>query len=114
MKPVSIRSAEHDLWGEGCDGWHLLKDPELHVIQEAVPPGASERRHVHARARQFFYILAGRAVMVLDGEDHALAAGEGIHIPAGSPHQFKNPFASAVSFLVVSSPTTRGDRRDLD
>jgi mannose-6-phosphate isomerase-like protein (cupin superfamily) len=52
--------------------------------------------------------------MELDGEDHALAAGEGIHIPAGSPHQFRNPFESAVSFLVISSPTTRGDRRDLD
>ena len=116
MTIVSTHNAEHYAWGEGggCDGWHLLKDAELHVIQELVPPGKSEKRHRHARARQFFFILCGRAVMELDGNDYPLAAGEGIHIPAGAPHQFRNPFDEPVSFLVTSCPTTRGDRHDLE
>ena len=84
------------------------------MIQERVPGGAAERRHVHAEAQQFFYILAGRAVMELGGAEHPLAAGEGIHVPAGRPHRFRNPNAEPVDFLVVSQPTTRGDRRDLD
>lgn len=114
MTVVSTRNSEHYTWGDNCDGWHLLKDAALHVIQESVPPGKCEKRHRHAVARQFFFILGGRAVMELDGHDHPLAAGEGIHIPAGVPHQFKNPYDEPVSFLVVSSPTTRGDRHDLD
>ena len=113
MHPVSIQNADHYVWGDQCDGWHLLKGDSLHVIQEKVPPGKSERRHFHSTAQQFFFILAGQAVMELNGEDHQLSAGEGIHIPPGMPHQFKNPFRDPVEFLVISNPTTRGDRTDL-
>jgi mannose-6-phosphate isomerase-like protein (cupin superfamily) len=114
MSKISIQNAEHYAWGEKCDGWHLLKDPNLHVIRESVPAGKSERRHLHLIAQQFFFILAGQAIMELDGQEHPLTEGEGIHIPAGKPHQFKNPYNEAVEFLVISNPTTRGDRSDLD
>jgi mannose-6-phosphate isomerase-like protein (cupin superfamily) len=113
MPVVSIQTAEHYTWGEACDGWHLLQGPNLHVIREAVPPGISERRHVHRDAQQFFFILSGQAVMEMDGADHHLSPGDGIHIPPGIPHQFNNPFESAVEFLVISNPTARGDRTDL-
>lgn len=113
MSVISQQNAEHYAWGDGCDGWHLLNHPDLHVIREAVPAGASERRHVHTKARQVFFILTGQAVMELEGQDHPLGPGDALHVPPGSPHQFKNPFPSAVEFLVVSSPTTRGDRTDL-
>ena len=34
---TSLANAEHYVWGDGCDGWHLLKHPDLSVIQERVP-----------------------------------------------------------------------------
>jgi mannose-6-phosphate isomerase-like protein (cupin superfamily) len=113
MSIVSIANSEHYVWGDGCDGWHLLKDRNCHVIRENVPPGKSEQRHLHSTAQQFFFILSGQAVMELDGHDFTLSTGEGIHIPAGKPHQFKNPFENPVEFLVISNPTTRGDRTNL-
>jgi mannose-6-phosphate isomerase-like protein (cupin superfamily) len=113
MTIVSTKNTEHYVWGENCDGWHLLKNSNLHVIQESVPPGKSEQRHFHSVAQQFFFILTGQAVMELAGRDYPLSAGEGIHIPAGKPHQFKNPYNDSVEFLVISNPTTRGDRSDL-
>ena len=60
---IDKESAPHYGWGEGCDGWHLVRTPELSVIQERMPPGTSEVRHRHGRARQFFFVLSGR----LDG-----------------------------------------------
>ncbi len=33
MKIVDTLSAEHYLWGNGCDGWHLLKRDDLSVIE---------------------------------------------------------------------------------
>jgi mannose-6-phosphate isomerase-like protein (cupin superfamily) len=59
--PVSISNAEHYVWGQVCDGWHLLKSDGLSVICERVPPGAGEIAHYHERAHQFFYVLSGRA-----------------------------------------------------
>ena len=110
MIPISKETAEHYLWGGQCDGWHLLKNPDLSVIQERMPPGTAEVRHFHHRAQQFFYVLAGEAVMELDGRSLVLTAGEGVWIPVGKPHQMKNESSTDVHFLVISQPPSHGDR----
>ena len=102
--------AEHYIWGEGCDGWHLVKDTHLSVIQEQMPPGTVEVRHFHRAAQQFFYVLSGELRMEVDGEEFCLVAGEGIHIPVGTPHQVRNLSSAPVQFLVISQPPSHGDR----
>lgn len=111
---IDRSTAEHYLWGNNCDGWHLVKSEGLSVIQERVPAGESEKQHRHAKARQFFYILKGEAVMEMDGEAYPLDAGKGIEVPPGSVHKFRNDSMEDVEFLVISSPTTRGDRENLE
>lgn len=113
MGAVDISSARHYRWGAASEGWHLLERADLSVIQERVPPGDAERRHRHARARQFFYILAGEATLEIDGRDVVLAAGQGVEVPPGTPHQFFNRSAADVEMLVISSPRSHGDREDL-
>jgi quercetin dioxygenase-like cupin family protein len=107
---VSTKTAEHYTWGDGCDGWHLLRAPGLSVIQERMPPGAAEARHLHERARQFFYVLAGRLTMELEGRRHRIRAGEGLEVPPGAAHQALNDSDADVHFLVVSHPHSHGDR----
>ncbi|MCB1553259.1 MAG: cupin domain-containing protein [Xanthomonadales bacterium] len=105
--------AEHYRWGEGCDGWHLRQGADLSVIEERVPAGVGECAHRHHRAEQVFYLLEGAAVMEFETHDVALAAGQSVQVPAGVAHRFVNRSAAAVRFLVISAPTTRGDREDL-
>ena len=107
---VSIESAEHYVWGEVCDGWHLLKRDDMSVIQERVPPGGEEVMHYHHVARQFFYILHGEGTMVFEDQVIVLNRGQGLEIAPEVRHQFKNQSKADVHFLVVSVPTTRGDR----
>lgn len=114
LASVTASTAEHYVWGEVCDGWHLLKHPELSVIQERVPPGAGEIKHFHTRARQFFYVLAGTATLELDDRSLAFSAGHGIHVPPGAKHRFANHSSEEVVFLVISSPPTAGDRTNVD
>src|SRR5690242_790078 len=91
MRTVVRRSdAGHYLWGDGCDGWHLVKHAQLSVIEERMPPGTAEVRHYHNTAQQFFYILSGEAVMEVEGEAVTLARGDGLHIPPGTPHRIRN------------------------
>ncbi len=107
---VSIDSAEHYTWGDGCDGWHLVNHPSISVIRERMPPGTAELRHLHKRARQFFFVLAGTAVLELNGPSHELRRGEGLEVPPGVPHQIFNKSTEALEFLVVSQPHSHGDR----
>ncbi len=113
MQPIDRSTAEQYTWGGVCDGWHLLKRADLSVIAERVPPGARETRHVHGNARQFFYILSGCAVLEINGKRVALTEGQGIEVAPGMPHQFINESPADVHFLVISHPTTRGDRVEL-
>jgi mannose-6-phosphate isomerase-like protein (cupin superfamily) len=107
---VSRNSAEHYRWGTDCDGWHLVKDKELSVIEEFMPSGAAEVRHHHERAQQFFYILSGEVLMEIEGQTTLVPAGSGIRVPAGLKHQIRNPSSAAVRFLVISQPPSHGDR----
>ncbi|NRQ39178.1 cupin domain-containing protein [Nonomuraea sp. NN258] len=107
---VSVAGAPHYQWGDGCDGWRLADADGLSVIEERMPPGTAEVWHLHERARQFFYVLDGRAVMRTPGREAELNPGDGVEIPPGLPHQLANVSAAELRFLAVSGPTTRGDR----
>ena len=110
MTTISIENAEHYIWGEICDGWHLLQHEDLSVIQERVPSGGSEVMHYHNFSRQFFYVLEGEATMVFEDREVVLKKSQGLEIPALVKHQFKNQSNADVHFLVISTPTTKGDR----
>jgi quercetin dioxygenase-like cupin family protein len=108
--PTARDRAPHYTWGDGCDGWHLVRDAALSVIEERMPPGTREARHRHARARQFFYVLRGRLAIEVEGRRHALGAGEGLEVPPGAAHEVRNDADAPAEFLVVSQPPGQGDR----
>ena len=110
---VSIDNAEHYVWGEVCDGWHLLQRDDMSVIQERVPAGGAEVMHYHTQARQLFYILEGQGIMEFDEKTVVLEQGQSIEIAPLIEHQFKNHSNADVHFLVVSVPSTRRDRVNL-
>ncbi len=113
LKSVSRETADHYVWGGVCDGWRLLDGSDLSVIEERVPAGGAEVRHVHERARQFFYVLAGSARLEFESGAVELGPGQGLEVAPGAAHRFVNAGDGDVRFLVISTPTTRGDRTDL-
>lgn len=111
---ITPAASEHYVWGapdNPCDGWHLVRTPELSVILERMPPGTHEVRHYHERARQFFFVLEGEAVIERDGHEFTLGLGEGLEIAPGMPHQMFNRSSQDLRFLVISRPPSHGDRR---
>lgn len=107
---VDDSNAEHYVWGGVNDGWRYVARNDLSVIHERMTPGAREVRHYHGKARQFFHVLDGTFSMELDGTVHTLQPGQGIEIPPGMPHQAMNLSEADVHLIVVSTPTSTGDR----
>ena len=104
---TSTATAEHYIWGAGCDGWHLLCAEALSVIEERMPAGTSEERHRHKHVRQMFYVLEGELSMELEGNTITLSKNEALEIAPGQAHQAMNCSEADVRFLVISSPPTR-------
>ena len=110
MGPISATEARHYVWGNACEGWHLVASGGLSVIQERMPPGTSEVRHQHRAARQFFFVLRGRLTMECAGVTHVLSAHTGLEVPPLTPHRVFNDSDQPVEFLVISQPPSQQDR----
>jgi len=113
MKIKNTNNAEHYIWGDNCDGWHLLKSDSLSIIQENMPPDTEEGLHYHALAQQFFYILQGEATFEVNEVIYRVAAGSGFHIQANEIHRIFNKTGEDLKFLVISEPKSHGDRTNL-
>jgi mannose-6-phosphate isomerase-like protein (cupin superfamily) len=108
---ISKQTAEHYSWGKQCDGWHLLQQEGLSIIHERMPAGTDEARHYHHKAQQFFFILIGEAEMEMDGVVYELSPHEGIEVPPETVHQIFNRSVTPIEFLVISQPSTKGERK---
>jgi mannose-6-phosphate isomerase-like protein (cupin superfamily) len=114
INKITTSSAEHYTWEDACEGWHLVNDETFSIIQEKVPAGKSEVKHYHNISRQFFFILEGEGTIELEDRIVKLSKYEGLEIPPGTIHKFKNVSDVDVIFLVISSPKSHGDRINLE
>lgn len=114
MRKVSKQQPlKHYQWGDGCDGWNLVDEPELSVKQERMPAGTAEQLHYHERAQQFFFILKVTATFEINGELIAVKEQEGIKIKKGTKHRISNNTGEDLEFILSSQPSTQNDRINL-
>jgi mannose-6-phosphate isomerase-like protein (cupin superfamily) len=107
---IHKETAEHYSWGNGCDGWHLVKRTDVSVIQETMPPGSSEIRHLHRQVWQFFFVLRGKATLEVNQRVSVLKTYHGMEVLPGVPHQIFNKSEQELEILVISKPPSHGDR----
>jgi mannose-6-phosphate isomerase-like protein (cupin superfamily) len=111
---VDISNTEHYKWGGAsgtdCDGWHLVKTEDLSVIEELMPPATQEERHVHAKSRQFFFVLEGELTIEVEHHEYVVAAGKGVEVHPGQTHQAFNRSTAPMRMVVTSQPPSHGDR----
>ena len=59
----------------------------------------------HARRAEHWFVVAGAALVTLDGRDLTLSVGEAVDIPVGTAHRVANPGGEMLVFIEVQ----RGD-----
>lgn len=111
---IDRQSAQHYLWGDDCDSWVFVETDGLSVKQESMPPSTREKLHFHTNAQQFFYIQRGTATFYLEEEKMLVTQEKGILIQPETKHYIANETNDRLDFLVISQPTTRGDRVTVD
>jgi uncharacterized cupin superfamily protein len=71
----------------------------VHLIR--VPPGKeSFAYHSHHGEEEFLYILSGRGIAEIDGQEHEVSAGDFMGFPTPSvAHHLRNPFDEDLVYL---------------
>jgi mannose-6-phosphate isomerase len=70
-----------------------------------VLPGKRLSYQRHQHRGEHWYVVAGEALVTLDGTDHPVPVGRAIDIPLGSAHRVANPGDALLVFIEVQ----RGD-----
>jgi quercetin dioxygenase-like cupin family protein len=112
--PIDRSNAEHYIWADVCDGWRLLSQTDIAVIEERMPAGAKDHVHKHARSTQLFYVLSGELQIEIEGKTVVGKAGQALHVPKGAAHYLANVTQADAIYLSIASPAIHEDREDLD
>jgi mannose-6-phosphate isomerase-like protein (cupin superfamily) len=68
----------------------LSGSTDLNVGIMRLDPGERHIAHRHPRGDEFYVFLSGRAVVVVDGEEHEAERGTVVFVPAGAVHAVSN------------------------
>jgi quercetin dioxygenase-like cupin family protein len=69
------------------------------VVTVDVPPNSFVPPHTHTKEEESYYMLEGSMIMYLDGGELTIEPGDFVHVPAGTPHGYKNNSDQVVKFL---------------
>ena len=93
---------EHRPWGF----YEVLADADDHKVKRiTVHPGKRLSLQRHARRSEHWHMVAGQAVVSVDGQDVELGPGDSVNIHCGVTHRVHNPGDCTVVFIEVQ----RGD-----
>lgn len=93
-------------WGR----YEVLADEVNYKLKRIeVNPGQRLSYQYHYKRQEFWTVVAGEAVVVLDGQEHHLQYGESIFIPLGAKHRIENRGSDLLKFVEVQTGTYFGE-----
>ena len=93
-------------WGR----YEVLSDDDSHKVKRiTVEPGHRLSYQRHAHRSEHWFVVAGDALVTLDGVEHAVATGEAIDIPMGAAHRIANNGTEPLVFIEVQHGTYFGE-----
>jgi len=85
-------------WG----AYYVLDDePTFKVKRIEVLPGKRLSYQRHARRSEHWFLVAGTAIVTLDGRRREVSAGDAVDIPVGTDHRIENASDAPVVFVEV-------------
>ena len=87
----------------------LEGEPNYKLKRIEVNPGHRLSYQYHHHRQEFWTIVEGEAVVVLDEVEHVLKYGESIFIPLGAKHRIENRGSELLVFVEVQTGTYFGE-----
>ncbi|MFH1725956.1 MAG: phosphomannose isomerase type II C-terminal cupin domain [Elusimicrobiota bacterium] len=87
----------------------LLEEPDYKVKRITVLPGKRLSYQKHAKRREQWTVVRGKALVTLDGQEIPLLPGESVKIPLGAAHRVENPGGEDMVFIEVQTGSYFGE-----
>lgn len=82
----------------------------LSLAEAILPVGATTEAHYHVGTDEIYYILRGRGLVRVEGEERAVGPLDAIAIPANHRHNITNTGEEPLVFLCCCAPAYEHDK----
>jgi len=74
----------------------------VEMFRDTMLAGTSTGVHLHQQADEFFYVISGQGIALLDGAESLIGADDVVFVPRGHDHRVKStgPMPLEIVFLV--------------
>jgi mannose-6-phosphate isomerase-like protein (cupin superfamily) len=76
----------------------------LSLAEATVAPGGTTIEHLHRRSEELYLVTAGAGTIWVGEEERAIAAGDCVAIPPGTPHRLRNDGEDDLVVVCACSP----------
>ena len=76
----------------------------LSLAEATVAPGATTIEHLHRRSEELYLVTAGSGTLRVGDEERAVAAGDCVAIPPGTPHRLHNDGEADLVVVCACAP----------
>jgi uncharacterized cupin superfamily protein len=95
--------------GQGALDWTTvlderdLKGRHLNFIHDdVIPPGVTIGVHRHLQDEEYYYVVSGQGLMILDGEQFVVKTGDITAVFPGGEHGLANNSNADLRIIVIS------------
>lgn len=82
----------------------LVETDRLYFDLYCLKPGQAQKVHSHVGSDKIYYVLSGRAMVRIGGEEAELTPGQAVLAPSGCEHGVANRAREPLSLLVFMAP----------
>lgn len=113
MPPGHSKTANYRLLGPGPGG-----SDRLEIVLGQIEYGGQADCHTHETSEQAFFVLEGKALVKIDGEEDVIGPGDFIYLPQGTFHKVIPLEGQPLKILIVYAPplssvqTAEGNEED--
>ena len=79
----------------------MIVDDNNRIMMSRLIPGASIGEHIHDVNSEIIFVIQGAGLIICDGKEEKVTAGECHYCPKGSTHTFINNGEEDVIFYAV-------------
>lgn len=81
---------------------HMFFDGTNRIFRGCLVPGASIGFHTHSDSAEVIYVFSGSGVLLEDGTEKPVSAGDCLYCPKDASHSLINPSASAEDLVFLA------------
>lgn len=106
--PAVVRPGDHAVYSsEKMGKATLFESPRLLVGLNAFEPGQQHALHAHAGQDKVYSVVEGEGLLLLEGRELPMAAGDLLVAPEGVPHGIRNTGKDRLLVLAILAPSPR-------